>query len=85
LDIPARIRKNGPVPIPLGVCHPATSGLIHTIKNVERLVINGYAAQRDDLIKTAMLIHPLGPKESQLEALWQRMQQANRAIMADVA
>lgn len=82
LEIPARIRRNGPAPVPLGVCHPATSGLIHTIKNVERLVINGYAAQRDDLIKTAMLIHPLGPKESQLEALWQRLQQANRAIMA---
>ncbi|NLP10117.1 6-phospho-beta-glucosidase [bacterium] len=84
LEIPARIRRNGPAPIPLGACHPATTGLIHTIKNVERLIIEGYAAQQDDLIKTAMLIHPLGPKESQLEALWQRLYQANRATMAAV-
>lgn len=77
LEVPATLHKSGPRTVELGKADKTTIGLIHTIKNFERLTIEGYLNRDENLIKKAMLIHPLGPNESQLEALWNRLKEAN--------
>lgn len=71
MEIPAKITKNGPVPVKLGKSNPLNSGLIHTIKNYERLTIKGFESKDEDFIKQAMLIHPLGPNENILDDVWE--------------
>lgn len=77
MEIPASIDRLGPKTESLGRAHPAVVGLVHTLKNVERLMIEGYLKRDSNLIKQAMLIHPLGPNESQLEELWLILKKAN--------
>jgi 6-phospho-beta-glucosidase len=71
MEIPAMITRQGPQIRELGSSHKAVSGLITTIKNFERLTIEGYLQKDERLIQQAMLIHPLGPTVSQVETLWQ--------------
>ncbi len=78
LEIPAFLTKSGPVTKSIGGANKATLGLIHTIKNFERLTIEGYMNRDESLIKKAMLTHPLGPKESQLEKVWAALKKANK-------
>ena len=77
MEIPAEITCEGPEPLVMGASRKAVSGLITTIKNFERLTIEGYLQKNDDLIRQAMLIHPLGPTLSHLESLWQELKTAN--------
>lgn len=77
MEIPATITRQGPAPLVLGTSHKAVSGLITTIKNFERLTIEGYLQKSEDLIRQAMLIHPLGPRLSHIEPLWQALKTAN--------
>jgi 6-phospho-beta-glucosidase len=77
LEIPAKITKNGPIPIKIGNASLMTVGLIHTIKNYERLTIEGYHKRNEDLIKQAMMVHPLGPDEKDLINLWNKLKKAN--------
>lgn len=81
LEIPVQIQRDGPKQIPLGMSHKATTGLIVTIKSVERLLIEGYLQRDERLIQQAMLIHPLGPRSAQLQTLWQRLKEANREYL----
>jgi 6-phospho-beta-glucosidase len=85
MEIPATIHRTGPKSIPLGSGHKATLGLISTIKNFERLVIEGHIHKDEARIKQAMLIHPLGPKESVLEALWKRLRETHKDYFAPFA
>ncbi|MBN1466421.1 6-phospho-beta-glucosidase, partial [candidate division KSB1 bacterium] len=78
LEIPTEIHAAGPTSCPLGAADKVTIGLIHTIKNFERLTIEGYLHRNENLIKQAMLIHPLGPTEDKLEPLWRRLKEENR-------
>lgn len=77
MEIPVKVGGSGPEPIELGKAAKSTIGLIDTIKNYERLTIEGFLQGDEGLIKQAMLIHPLGPDESDLEALWSELKQAN--------
>jgi 6-phospho-beta-glucosidase len=78
LEIPAKVGYAMQKSMPLGQSNKVTTGLIHTIKNFERLTIEGFLNRDENLVKQAMLIHPLGPKESQLELLWARLKEANK-------
>ena len=82
LEIPARITADGPHVMPIGEAHIATVGLIHTIKSFERLVIRAHQERDSRWAKQAMLIHPLGPDERDLEALWQELAAANRPFIS---
>jgi len=81
LEIPAKITKNGPETVKIGSADPMTLGLIHTIKNYERLTIEGYIKGDENLIKKAMMVHPLGPEEMDLENLWNRLKTANSEFL----
>lgn len=82
MEIPAHIFRQGPKSIALGDAHKATIGLVSTIKNFERMVIEGHIHRDAGRIKQAMLIHPLGPNESALEPLWQRLHETHRDYFA---
>ena len=77
LEIPAKVFKDRHESFKMGEASKVVSGLIHTVKNFERLTIEGYLNRDENLIKMAMLLHPLGPNESQLEPLWARLKQEN--------
>ena len=77
LEIPAKIYKDKHESFKMGRASKVVSGLIHTVKNFERLTIEGYVNRDENLIKMAMLLHPLGPNESQLESLWSRLKKEN--------
>ncbi len=78
LEIPAEIKKTKQKSMAMGKANKIVSGLIHTIKNFERLTIEGYLNRDENLIKMAMLIHPLGPTESKLEPMWKKLKEVNR-------
>jgi alpha-galactosidase/6-phospho-beta-glucosidase family protein len=78
MEIPAKLTSSGPVTIPLGRASKATIGLINTIKTYERLTIVGHLAKDENLVKQAMLIHPLGPEEAKIDALWNDLKAANK-------
>lgn len=78
MEIPCEITKNGPKAINLGTTNPLNSGLIHTIKNYERLTIKGYITGDENYIKQAMLIHPLGPNEMILDQVWEEIKEENK-------
>lgn len=77
MEIPVVMTSDGPKTIELGSANKATIGLISTIKNYERLTIEGYLKADESLIKQAMLIHPLGPDEERLNDLWSDLKRAN--------
>lgn len=79
VEIPAVITTEGPVPADLGYTNPVTTGLIHTVKNYERLTIKGFMTGEERFIKQAMLIHPLGPDEKILNELWEELKKENGA------
>jgi len=78
MEISSLVDKTGPKPIKIGEANKAVSGLVHTIKNYERLTIEGYLNNDESLIKQAMLIHPLGPDESRVNALWSDLKKVNK-------
>ena len=78
VEVPAEIDKNGVTIIPLGEASLVTLGLIHTIKSYERLTIMGHHNGEESYIKQAMIVHPLGPQEHDLEALWIKLKTANQ-------
>lgn len=77
MEIPVKVGGSGPETIALGKAAKSTIGLINTIKNYERLTIEGFLQGDEGLVKQAMLIHPLGPDEADLETLWAELKQAN--------
>ncbi len=77
MEIPVVVGKKGPKTIELGTANKAITGLVFTIKNYERLTIEGYLSGDENLIRHAMLIHPLGPDEAQLEDVWSKLKRAN--------
>lgn len=79
LEIPATIGATGPQTSRVAEAHPATIGLIHTIKQFERLTIAAHLEESEDKARQAMLVHPLGPSERNLNDLWRALLDANRA------
>ena len=85
LEIPASIGANGAATSPVVSAHAATIGLIHTIKQFERLTIAAHVAGDETKAKQAMLIHPLGPDETQLDALWTALSNASAEYLGTLS
>lgn len=78
VEVPVKITSCGPEKIDLGETSLMSRGLIHTIKSYEKLVIEGYIKRDESLIKQAMLLHPLGPDEVDLNRVWEDIKKGNR-------
>jgi 6-phospho-beta-glucosidase len=78
LEIPVIVKSSGMHSRVIGDAQPATLGLIHTVKAFERLVIRAHVESEQRYVRQALLMHPLGPDEKNLDALWEALLEANR-------
>lgn len=61
LEINTTVSENSIRPVCIGDVNPSARGLIHTIKQFERLTIQAHTEQSRKKAKEALIIHPLGP------------------------
>lgn len=78
LEIPIVAKPSGIYTRFIGNAQPVTLGFIHTIKTFERLVIRAHVEGEQRYARQALLVHPLGPDEKHLDALWKTLLEANR-------
>lgn len=78
LEIPVVAKSSGIYTRAIGEAQPVTLGLIHTVKAFERLVIRAHVEGEQRYARQALLMHPLGPDERDLDALWEALLEANR-------
>lgn len=78
LEIPVLVRKYNTSPVTIGEASKLTIGLIHTIKNFERLTIEAHIESSREKALQALLIHPLGPRGKQAKQLLNEIIEANR-------
>ncbi len=77
LEIPVNVNPSGIHTRAIGDAQPITLGLIHTVKSFERLVVQAHQKGNQHYACQALLIHPLGPDERDLDALWKSLLEAN--------
>ncbi|MDI3472967.1 MAG: 6-phospho-beta-glucosidase [Thermotogaceae bacterium] len=78
LEVPTLVRKYNTSSITIGEASKLTIGLIHTIKNFERLTIEAHIESSREKALQALLIHPLGPKGKQAKQLLDEIIEANK-------
>ena len=78
LEIPVLVKKSGTASIYLGEAAKLTIGLIHTIKNFERLTIEAHIESSREKALQALLTHPLGPRGKQAKQLLDEIIEANK-------
>jgi len=82
LEIPTMIRKMNVSPICVGEASKLTLGLIHTIKNFERLTIEAHIESSKEKALQALLIHPLGPRGKDIKKLLEKIIEVNKGWIA---
>lgn len=77
LELPCRINRSGIHPIPTDALPPVASGLVATIKSYEILTVEAAVHGDRKAAYQALLTHPLGPEEGQVEAVLEDMLRVN--------
>ena len=85
LEIPVNVNPLGINTRVIGDAHPVTLGLIHTVKTFERLVIQAHLEGDQRYARQALLMHPLGSDEKDINALWKVLLDANRDYLPHFA
>lgn len=80
-EINCVISAHGPMPIAVGEIPVAVRGIIHTLKSVERLVIDAAVTGNYDEMVVAMTINPLVADDVGGNALLREMLDANRKYL----
>ena len=78
LEIPATVRKSGITPIPTEPLPASCFGLIAAIKAYELLTVEAAVHGDRDAAYQALLVHPLGPKADQVQAVLDDMLETHR-------
>ena len=78
MEIPGFVGNGAVRPVTMGRAREQTIGLIHTIKNFERLTIESSIEKSREKALRALLIHPLGPKVDYVKPLLEEIIEANR-------
>jgi 6-phospho-beta-glucosidase len=81
LEMPARISREGAVPIQTEPLPPVCYGLLAHVKAYELLAVEAAVHGDHKAAYEALLAHPLGPAAGQVGAVLQDMLQANRAYL----
>jgi 6-phospho-beta-glucosidase len=69
LEISSLVSENSIRSIYSGIADPINQGLIVTMKNFERLTIEAFTKKSKKIAKEALMIHPLGPRGENVQAL----------------
>jgi len=78
LEINATVSEKSMRPVCIGKANKLTLGLIHTVKNFERLTIEAHMEKSLKKAKAALLIHPLGPDADRIDELMKEIVVANQ-------
>jgi len=78
LEINARVSQGMIRPVCIQKAHPIAKGLIDTVKTFERLTIEAHLKGSKKKARDALLIHPLGPRLEDVNALLDDLLEANQ-------
>jgi len=78
LEMPSLVRRSGITPIPTEPLPQACFGLIAQVKSYELLTVEAAVHGDRDAAYQALLIHPLGPKADQVQAVLDDMLETHR-------
>jgi len=85
LEINTVVSKDAAKPVTIGKADKRTTGLIHTIKNFERLTIESYTQNSTTKAKQALMLHPLAPKGKELDEMIKDLLDSNSKLMKNVS
>jgi 6-phospho-beta-glucosidase len=85
LELPCRVNREGIHPIPTTALPPVVSGLVAAVKSYEILTVEAAVHGDRQAAYQALLAHPLGPEEGQVEAVLEDMLRVNAAYLPQFA
>jgi 6-phospho-beta-glucosidase len=81
LEMPARVDKKGIHPLPAEPLPPACFGLLAHVKAYELLTVEAAVHGDREAAYQALLVHPLGPKADQVQAVLDDLLKTNKAFL----
>jgi len=81
LEMPARVDKQGIHPLPAEPLPPACFGLLAHVKAYELLAVEAAVHGDREAAYQALLVHPLGPKANQVQAVLDDLLETNKAYL----
>ena len=81
LEMPARVDKKGIHPLPAEPLPPVCFGLLAHVKAYELLAVEAAVHGDRQAAYQALLVHPLGPKADQIQAVLDDLLETNRAYL----
>jgi 6-phospho-beta-glucosidase len=81
LEMPARVDRQGIHPLPAEPLLPACFGLLAHVKAFELLTVEAAVHGDREAAYQALLVHPLGPKADQVQAVLDDLLETNKAYL----
>jgi 6-phospho-beta-glucosidase len=81
LEMPARVDKKGIHPLPAEPLPPACFGLLAHVKAYELLTVEAAVHGDHEAAYQALLVHPLGPRADQVQAVLDDLLETNKAYL----
>jgi len=81
LEIPSMVRKSGITPIPTKPLPQSQLGLISAVKTYEMLTVEAAVHGDRDAAYQALLVHPLGPKADNVQAVLDDMLETHKEYL----
>lgn len=81
LEMPARVARGGFAPLAAAPLPPACFGLLAAVKSFELLTVEAAVHGDRDAAYQALLVHPLGPRAAQVQAVLDDMLEMNRRYL----
>jgi 6-phospho-beta-glucosidase len=81
LEMPAKVNRTGIHPLPAEPLPPACFGLLAHVKAYELLTVEAAVHGDRQAAYQALLVHPLGPKADQVQAVLDDMLETNKAYL----
>ena len=81
LEMPARVDNKGIHPLPAEPLPPACFGLLAHVKAYELLAVEAAVHGDREAAYQALLVHPLGPKADQVQAVLDDLLETNKAYL----
>lgn len=78
LEMPSTVKKSGITPLPAEPLPPAQFGLIAAVKAYELLTVEAAVHGDRDAAYQALMVHPLGPKGDQVQAVLDDMLETHK-------
>ncbi|MCJ7695453.1 MAG: hypothetical protein MUO40_08495 [Anaerolineaceae bacterium] len=81
MELPCRVDRKGVHPIPTKALPDECTQLIAQVKKYEQLTAQAAVAGDRDLVRRALLAHPLGPKKEKVNAVLDDLLETNRKFL----